>query len=49
MPIPIRLPDLSHWKSQVKCQMGCPVATDAGRRATAPVGTPVCLRSSAAG
>lgn len=25
------LPDLAHWKAQVKCQMGCPVATDAGR------------------
>ncbi|MEX0880329.1 MAG: FAD-dependent oxidoreductase [Thermoanaerobaculia bacterium] len=31
MPIPTRLPDLAHWKAQVKCQMGCPVATDAGR------------------
>jgi NADPH-dependent glutamate synthase beta subunit-like oxidoreductase len=29
--IPIRLPDLSHWKAQVKCQAACPVATDAGR------------------
>jgi NADPH-dependent glutamate synthase beta subunit-like oxidoreductase/ferredoxin len=29
--IPARLPDLAHWKAQVKCQMGCPVATDAGR------------------
>ncbi len=26
-----RLPDLEHWKAQVKCQAGCPVATDAGR------------------
>lgn len=26
-----RLPDLSDWKAQVKCQSGCPVATDAGR------------------
>ena len=26
-----RFPDLSHWKLQVKCQTGCPVATDAGR------------------
>ena len=25
------LPDLEHWKAQVKCQAGCPVATDAGR------------------
>ena len=25
------LPDLEHWKAQVKCQTGCPVATDAGR------------------
>jgi NADPH-dependent glutamate synthase beta subunit-like oxidoreductase len=31
MTIPVRLPDLSHWKAQVKCQVGCPVATDAGR------------------
>ena len=30
-PITIRLPDLEHWKAQVKCQVGCPVATDAGR------------------
>jgi NADPH-dependent glutamate synthase beta subunit-like oxidoreductase len=26
-----RLPDLEHWKAQVKCQIGCPVRTDAGR------------------
>jgi NADPH-dependent glutamate synthase beta subunit-like oxidoreductase len=31
MSIPTRLPDLEHWKAQVKCQSGCPVATDAGR------------------
>jgi NADPH-dependent glutamate synthase beta subunit-like oxidoreductase len=31
MPIATRLPDLEHWKAQVKCQTGCPVATDAGR------------------
>jgi len=31
MPIAIRFPDLDHWKAQVKCQSGCPVATDAGR------------------
>ena len=31
MPISTRLPDLDHWKAQVKCQAGCPVATDAGR------------------
>jgi NADPH-dependent glutamate synthase beta subunit-like oxidoreductase len=31
MGITVRFPDLPHWKSQVKCQMGCPVATDAGR------------------
>lgn len=31
MGLPIRFPDLVHWKAQVKCQMGCPVATDAGR------------------
>ncbi|MFI5184187.1 MAG: FAD-dependent oxidoreductase, partial [Vicinamibacteria bacterium] len=29
--IQTRLPDLEHWKAQVKCQSGCPVATDAGR------------------
>jgi NADPH-dependent glutamate synthase beta subunit-like oxidoreductase len=31
MPIPVRLPDIEHWKAQVKCQAGCPVSTDAGR------------------
>ena len=31
MGITVRFPDLSHWKAQVKCQAGCPVATDAGR------------------
>jgi formate dehydrogenase beta subunit len=31
MSIAIRFPDLEHWKAQVKCQSGCPVATDAGR------------------
>ncbi|HEY7369856.1 MAG TPA: FAD-dependent oxidoreductase [Thermoanaerobaculia bacterium] len=31
MAIPTRLPDIVHWKAQVKCQIGCPVATDAGR------------------
>ncbi|HQR44473.1 MAG TPA: FAD-dependent oxidoreductase [Thermoanaerobaculia bacterium] len=31
MRIPVRLPDLLHWKDQVKCQTGCPVSTDAGR------------------
>ncbi len=31
MPVRVRLPDLEHWKAQVKCQAGCPVATDAGR------------------
>ena len=31
MPVAIRLPELAHWKAQVKCQAGCPVATDAGR------------------
>jgi NADPH-dependent glutamate synthase beta subunit-like oxidoreductase len=29
--IAARLPDLEHWKAQVKCQAGCPVGTDAGR------------------
>jgi NADPH-dependent glutamate synthase beta subunit-like oxidoreductase len=31
MTIATRLPDLAHWKAQVACQQGCPVATDAGR------------------
>jgi formate dehydrogenase (NADP+) beta subunit len=31
MAVTVQFPDLSHWKAQVKCQMGCPVATDAGR------------------
>ncbi len=31
MSTAVRFPDLSHWKAQVKCQAGCPVATDAGR------------------
>ena len=29
--IAARIPDLEHWKAQVKCQTGCPVATDSGR------------------
>jgi len=31
MSFKIKLPDLEHWKGQVKCQSGCPVGTDAGR------------------
>lgn len=31
MSVRVRLPDVSHWKAQVKCQAACPVATDAGR------------------
>jgi NADPH-dependent glutamate synthase beta subunit-like oxidoreductase len=31
MRIPIRVPTLADWQAQVKCQAGCPVATDAGR------------------
>ncbi len=31
MAVRVLLPDLDHWKAQVKCQAGCPVATDAGR------------------
>jgi NADPH-dependent glutamate synthase beta subunit-like oxidoreductase len=31
MPVRAQLPDLEHWKAQVKCQAGCPVKTDAGR------------------
>jgi len=31
MGLRVRLPELEHWKGQVKCQTGCPVGTDAGR------------------
>jgi len=31
MGIRAALPNLEHWKNQVKCQTGCPVRTDAGR------------------
>ncbi|MFZ5785162.1 MAG: FAD-dependent oxidoreductase [Acidobacteriota bacterium] len=31
MTIRARVPELEDWKSQVKCQSGCPVATDSGR------------------
>jgi NADPH-dependent glutamate synthase beta subunit-like oxidoreductase len=31
MPIAVRMPDIGLWKAQVRCQAGCPVATDAGR------------------
>jgi len=31
MAVRVRLPDIEHWKQQVKCQIGCPVRTDAGR------------------
>ncbi len=31
MSVHAQLPDLEHWKAQVKCQTGCPVQTDAGR------------------
>jgi len=31
MAVRVRLPTLDDWKAQVKCQMGCPVTTDAGR------------------
>ena len=31
MPLKVRLPDVADWKAQVKCQVGCPVTTDAGR------------------
>lgn len=31
MPIRARIPSLSDWKAQVKCQAGCPVSTDSGR------------------
>ena len=31
MSVRVQLPDLEHWKAQVKCQQGCPVKTDAGR------------------
>src|SRR5512134_1677070 len=31
MAVRVQLPDIEHWKAQVKCQSGCPVKTDAGR------------------
>jgi NADPH-dependent glutamate synthase beta subunit-like oxidoreductase len=31
MAIKARVPQIEDWKAQVKCQAGCPVATDAGR------------------
>ena len=31
MAVRVSLPQLAHWKAQVKCQAGCPVGTDAGR------------------
>src|SRR5574338_266417 len=31
MRVHASLPQLQDWKAQVKCQAGCPVATDAGR------------------
>jgi len=31
MSVRAQLPDVEHWKAQVKCQSGCPVRTDAGR------------------
>src|SRR5512138_145026 len=31
MAVRVNLPQLGHWKAQVKCQAGCPVSTDAGR------------------
>jgi NADPH-dependent glutamate synthase beta subunit-like oxidoreductase len=33
MGLRTQLPDLAHWKGQVKCQEGCPVRTDAGQYA----------------
>jgi formate dehydrogenase beta subunit len=29
MTVPVRIPDLDYWKSQIKCQAACPVHTDA--------------------
>jgi NADPH-dependent glutamate synthase beta subunit-like oxidoreductase len=31
MAVPVRIPDVDHWRSQVKCQTACPVNTDAGQ------------------
>src|SRR5512139_2634664 len=31
MSVRVTLPGVADWKDQVKCQTGCPVATDAGR------------------
>src|SRR6185436_6013478 len=31
MSVAVKLPEIGHWKAQVKCQTACPVQTDAGR------------------
>lgn len=31
MSVRVRIPDITDWKAQVKCQVACPVFTDAGR------------------
>jgi len=31
MSVAVKLPEIGHWKAQVKCQAACPVLTDAGR------------------
>ncbi len=31
MNVRVKVPDLTAWQAQVKCQTGCPVQTDAGR------------------
>ena len=31
MSVAVKLPEIGHWKAQVKCQAACPVQTDAGR------------------
>ncbi len=31
MNVRVKIPDLTAWQAQVKCQTGCPVRTDAGR------------------
>jgi len=31
MPVRVKLAAVADWKDQVKCQTGCPVATDSGR------------------
>jgi hypothetical protein len=46
MPVAIRLPEIGHWKAQVKCQAACPVQTDAGRFTHGRVGAAALIGMS---